>query len=447
MTNNKQLFPLVTTVVATVILLTLIGLGWRLYHGDGRLLSNVAFGAEQITPNADGSQDATPISYEISRKAHVSIYFENPAGERFYFRQERLRGAGEYTVLFSGVVDGYTRPDELIQGEIIARLLADGEYQWVISATDEQGVTEQETGVLTIAEADTSLPELRDFGLDKAIFTPNRDGINDRVLAQYYLTKEANVRVFLQTETGAELPIGEIERDIPAGQPGRHYYDYEGGVDNGETPPDDGEYTIVAVAEDAEGQKMRVEDKLTIALGGVPRADIFAPPAGDTFQVSATSVAICDTLFFTVTVENYGTTPIRTTGPESGTVYDAEWNYNTLGWFTESGAWRVAVGYENELNNYQYRWAVGRPEDLTEIDGFLYLLPGERAIVTGGIRLTGPLGDRNPQPMWAGLIHEDVEISQFNNRVDPKAILLDMPDPAHREPCPARELPMKGSSE
>ena len=142
---------------------------------------------------------------------------------------------------------------------------------------------------------------------------------------------------------------------------------------------------------------------------------------------------MCDTLFFTLTVENYGETPIRTTGPAPGTVYDSGWNYNTLGWFTESGAWRVAIGYENELTNYPFRWAVGNQEALEEIDGYLYLMPGDRAIVTGGIRMTGPLGERNPQPMWAGLIHEDVEISQFNNRVDPKSILIDLPDAGNRQ--------------
>ena len=47
--------------------------------------------------------------------------------------------------------------------------------------------------------------------------------------------------------------------------------------------------------------------------------------------------------------------------------------------------------------------------------------------------MTGPFGVRNPQPVWVGLIHEDVEISQFNNRVDPHSILLDLPDEGNWE--------------
>jgi hypothetical protein len=238
-----------------------------------------------------------------------------------------------------------------------------------------------------------------------------------------------------------EYPISELERDVPAHQPGRHYYDYEGGVDNGVTPPPDGTYPIIAIAQDLEGQRVQVTTDLTIVYGGVPRADIFSPPTGETVAFSATAVSICDTLYFTLTVENYGDTPIRTTGPAPGVVYDSDWNYNTLGWHTESGAWRVAIGYENEITNYPYRWAVGREGELQEIDGYAYLMPGQRAVVTGGIRVVNVFGDRNPQPMWAGLIHEDVEISEFNNRVDPHAVLVDVPSSAPT--CAERDVPLK----
>jgi hypothetical protein len=77
------------------------------------------------------------------------------------------------------------------------------------------------------------------------------------------------------------------------------------------------------------------------------------------------------------------------------------------------------------------------------IDGYTYLMPGKRAVVTGGIRVVGPFGDRNPQPMWAGLIHEDVEISEFNNRVDPHNVLVDMPDDQNLTPCEPREIPVR----
>lgn len=442
-TSKRRRSQVVAIVVAVVVVVAAVAVGWRLLNGDRSLLRNVTVGDTLITPNADGSQDATLLQYDLSRNATVSIYFENEAGERFYFRRAEPRGAGEYSVLFSGVVDGFRLPEDTIEGDILARLLPNGRYTWTIEAVDESGAVERRQDALTIAEADTQLPELRDFSLDKQVFTPNRDGISDRVQAQFYLMKEvADVRVFLQLPDGREAPISELERDVPANQPGRHVYDYEGGVDQGATPPPDGIYPVVAVAEDAEGQRVRVEETLTIQYGGVPRADIFPPPSGDTVEFSATAVALCDTITITMTIRNNGTTPIRTTGPTPGTVYDSDWNYNTLGWHTESGAWRAAIGFENEITNYPYRWAVGNPEDLEEIDGQYYLMPGERAVVTGGIRVVGPFGDRNPQPMWAGLIHEDVGISEFNTRVDTHDVLVDLPA-AEQQTCEPREIPVR----
>jgi hypothetical protein len=441
--NRNRLTPALASFVALLVVAAAVTVGWTLVKGDGRLLRNVSNQYEFITPNADGDQDATRIRYELTRNATISIYFEDSQGQRYYFRHDQPRGAGRYQVDFSGIVAGYRLPGEQIQGEILARLLQNGDYTWTISATDTQGQRESESGRLTIADASASLPEMRGFELDRTTFTPNRDGIDDRVLIQYDLQKEATVRVFLLTPDGVEYPISAQERNVPRGQPGRHYYSYEGGVDRNAAPPPDGVYPIVAIAEDRQGQRLRVEEQLTIQYGGVPRADIVSPATGRAVQFNATAVTLCDSISFSLTVNNYGAAPIRTTGPLPGAVYDSDWNYNTLGWPTESGAWRIGIGFENELSNYPYRWAVGNIEDLEEIDGHYYLMPGQRAVVTGSIRIVDVFGERNPQPIWAGLIHEDVEISQFNNRVDRQEILIDLPDPANRPVCPDRPIPRR----
>jgi len=429
-------------LVALVVVMTAVFLGNRLLNGDNSLLRNVQVDKSEISPNADGDTDATNISYEISRNATVSIYLENEAGDRFYFRQEKPRGAGEYSVTFSGVVDPYTLPEDQIQGEVLARLLQDGRYTWTISATDEANNSEMQQGELRIVDADPLLPDIRDFDVQSNVFTPNRDGVDDRVQPQFYLAKDvAQVRVFLQMPDGGEVPISEFEQVVEPNTEGWHYYDYEGGVDDGATPPPDGTYPIVVIAQDLEGQRVRVEQELTIQFGGVPRVRIISPPAGETVDWDKTAVPLCDVISFSVMVENYGTTPVRTSGPPPGTMYDSEWFYNTLGWFTESGVFRLGIGYENELTNYPYRWALGNPEDLTVIDGFSYLMPGDRVTVTGSIRMTNEFGDRNPQPVWAGLIHEDVEVVTFNERVDTQAITVDVPNEANRPECAPREVP------
>lgn len=441
--SKRLLFPLLVVIIALLVVATAVAGGWRLLRGDGTLLRDVQVSETTITPNADGVQDITAIAYTLSRNADVSIYFEGAEGERYYFRQERPRGAGSYEVYFSGVVEGYRLPAETgYEGEILARLLQDGEYRWVVEAADSAGHVETASGQLMVADADPVLPLITGFGLDKETFTPNRDGISDRVNIDFDLAKSVDdLRVFLVMADGTEVPITERPLDVPPREGGRHLYDYAGGVDNAAAPPPDGTYPVVAVAEDEEGQRVQVEDELTITLGGVPYAKIVSPVTGDTLAVNTTAVEICGTLNFTVTVENYGETPVRTTGPWSGTVYDSDWNYNSVGWPTESGAFRLGIGYENALGDYPYRWGLGTPEELTKIGEYYYLMPGQRAVVQGGIRVVDIFGVRNPQPMWAGLIHEDVEISQFNNRVDPHSILVDVADPDNPATCPERTPP------
>jgi hypothetical protein len=439
--TGKGNSPLLVAAVAFLFVVIAVAAGWRVVNGDNSLLRNVSMQKEEISPNADGLDDATLIEYELARNATVSIYFEDEAGERYYFRQEKPRGAGPYRVAFSGVVDGYRRPDETIQGDIVARLLQDGAYTWTVAAAGENGVVETAQGQLTIADADPELPEIRDFSAGATgVFTPNQDGIADRINPQFYLTKEVEeLRVFLLLPDGREEPVSELARDVPARMPGYHLYDYDGGVDQGATPPPDGVYPIVAVARDAEGQQVRVEDSLTIQFGGVPRVDVISPPTGRTLRFETTAATLCDTLQFEITVRNYGTTPVRTSGPPPGTIYDSTWNYNTLGWHTEAGAFRLGVGFENALSDFPYRWAIGSEADLEKIGDHYYLMPGERAIVTGGIRVVDVFGVRNPQPMWAGLIHEDVGIEPLFSRIDPQPILVDMPDPDNTTPCEARD--------
>jgi hypothetical protein len=136
-----------------------------------------------------------------------------------------------------------------------------------------------------------------------------------------------------------------------------------------------------------------------------------------------------DVLTFELTVENYGDSPIRTTGPEPGFIYEQDETYATSGYQVESGAWRVGIHCDTCTVDFPWRWALGSQENLTPIESggqtHYYLMPGERAVVTGGIRLTNIVEARNPQEFWAGLIHEDVGVATVNQRVDPHWIRIE----------------------
>lgn len=380
------------------------------------LLYDVAVSPSIITPNADGITDVTRISYKLSDSALLSIYLIDQAGETHYFRYERPRSNGEYRVDFGGVIEG--------------AMLPDGDYTWVVEAIDDSGEVLKSEGTLTLSDADDVHPELQGFSVFPKEFTPNRDGINDRVKINYDLNKTADVQVYLLAPDGeTRYPIAEKERDIEPGEPGIHEYDYEGGVDLGADPPPDGEYVVWAEAVDQVGNRTVVTDTLTIAEGGVPRADIVKATVDFYNQDTGGHVVLLEqTLAFTLTVENRGTVPIRTVGPNSGTAYTSSENFNTKGVAQSSGAWRVGIDYEgNPSYPYPYRWSVGSMDDLTQrtINGRTeyFLMPGQRTLVTGSIQLVDvPIGGKDVINFWAGLIHEDVAIQVFNDHVDPTPI-------------------------
>lgn len=425
-----RLNPLATSTVAVILSAALISLAWMRLRPAGPLIVSAEFSRNAISPNADGVDDLARITYRLRRPGSVSIYFLDSQGQRYEFRSENPRDSGEHSLFFSGIVEGFARPDDRIGGAILKRVLPDGAYTWVIEAREDNGATEKMTGMLTVQNADTQLPDLRNLTASPAVFTPNQDGIADRATINVWLTKEIpenGLHVTLIGPDGSTYPIAEAAAAVLPGRAGLHTYDYDGGIDLGVNPPPDGEYLVRAEAEDAVGQKVMAETTLTIKNGGLPRAEI----VNGEVQFSSAAVVIGQTLYFTLTVENYGTAPIRTFGPWSGTVYEQEQNSNTLGFYEEDGAWRIGIDCDSCIRDYPWRWGLGAPDTLTPIveggQTHYYLMPNQRATITGGVRLSKVIEARNPQYFWAGLIHEAVEISNINNRVDPKQITIEKP--------------------
>ncbi|MCO6449824.1 MAG: hypothetical protein J5I90_03445 [Caldilineales bacterium] len=400
----------------------------------GPLVTNAAIEPSTISPNADGDSNVARIDYTIRRPGDVSIYFVDAQGNRHYFRKDRRRGARDYNVLWGGVIDG--------------RVLPDGEYTWVVEATDEKGRTETSEGALTIVGADTEAPQFENFSVTPAVITPNQDGIDDRAAITYWLTKNVEeIQVYLFDPADPEnidpanptrkFPLAETERELKPTETGYHFYDYDGGIDLGADPPPDGDYVVVAEARDQVGNHTVVSSTLTIDNGGLPRADIVRgeitmlnPESGDL------NIPIGGALVFTATVENYGNVPIRTAGPWPGTVYHSDQNFNTLAyeaedesWFEQSGTWRFALNFQSNFGqDFPFRYAVGRREDLRceTVDGReqCFLDPGKRGLVYGTIVWTEPPA-RNPFQIWGGLLHEDVAV--INNFADVQYIQIGDP--------------------
>jgi hypothetical protein len=413
-----------------LVILILLGLVFTLVAcGEEPLLTGVSFSKDRITPNADNQDDVLVITYNLNRSAYVSITFESQDGKRYSFRDHAYRGPSveePYELLFSGVVESYTLPGERFEDfRVEKRVLQDGVYTWTLEAVDETGHAESVSGELTIADADTTLPELRGFSVHPPVFTPNRDGLDDRATVNVDLKKDVEeLTVYLLGDDGTRYHVAERETATPQNEAGWHTFDYDAGVDHGADPPPDGTYTVTMRARDAVGQWTVATDTLTIEDGGVPRAYIF----NGEVEWSDESIPLNGTLYFTLTVDNDSTVPIRTSGPPPGTIYQSDENYATLEEYQQSGAFRVGIHCETSPIDHPWRWAVGDSDDLVEDEeGYLYLPAGERAIVSGGIRFVDYVAARNPQYCYASLIHEDVEISMVNYRVDPLFLEIQAP--------------------
>ncbi len=302
--------------VAVFVMTALLGLT-VLGCSNEPLLFGVALAPSEITPDRDGVEDVTRITYSVGRPAVVSIFLIGPdeLTDRFALRQEKARepGAG-YETLFGGVIDGH--------------MLADGEYTVSIEAMPDGESGDGlmiETRTLSIRNADAVAPVLEGFTVHPPTFSPNQDGINDRISISYRLDEPADVRMWLETASGDY--IGDILAAVSTaerpGEPGPHVIDYDAGVDAGAPPPKNGDYFVVAEAKDAAGNIAAHRAPLRIENGGLPSAAL----VGDV-EWSKTLVSLGETIYFTATVRNTGDTPVRTRGPEPGTVFDSDRSYN-----------------------------------------------------------------------------------------------------------------------
>ncbi len=383
--------------------------------GSRSLLDQVTLDPDVISPHAGSTNAATMVHYTVTRNATVSIYLVDEQGDTHYFRKDQPRTPGSFDALFGGAVDD--------------RVLPDGKYQFVIEAKETASPQSAKiVKALTITGADSKPPELQNFTVFPSSFTPNQDGINDRVTIRYFLTKPAKVDVYL-TDGKKRYEVAEKKTTlgIKDGMSimGAHEYDYDGGIDLGAEPPPDGAYTVVADAVDAVGNRVHEERPLKIEQGGVPRATIM----NSGVDWSPHLIPLGSTLTFTVTVTNIGPVPVRTSGPEPGTAYRTDENFNSKKNYEQPGVWRVGLDMEGNSAGrpYPYRWQVGSSAELTHVkaeDGqdLLYLMPGQRVTVTGTLQIV----DKPPrinQYYWVGLVQEDVRIVE--DHVEPLLVTVE----------------------
>ncbi len=454
-----------------LVALVLVGvIGSFIIQPPQDLITHAEFSAETISPNADGVEDLAVFSYGISQNATINIVFTNQdTNDSFHFREDKARSAGEYNVNFSGVVDGYVHDtDELYEGVVERRLIPNGQYTWTLTAQTDDGDQEEVSGEFIVTDADSQLPLLQSFEVSSVKFTPNQDGVRDRIRVNVFLNKTADLQVYLEDTKGVRTYLAEREGGREEGEEGSHEFDYDGGVDDGFEPPIDGVYSLYAVAQDDEGQRVVRQQIIEIDQGGLPQMEIMAQttgatvcfyrvpwedrfysvdgdlgdlidlPEGSCSDRSSLTLEQGDLLVFKLTVRNYGRTKVRTIGPFPGTVYLDSQQSNSLGFLEQDGVWRIGIDCQGTASDYPWRWSIGVPgKDLDivqdeELDDTFYYLnsapeeeesAGIQSEVWGAIRMTEIL-ERNPRNCWAGLIHEGVNVDPFQTNVGTRPIKL-----------------------
>ena len=96
-----------------------------------------------------------------------------PKGSGSIFAVSAAAPPAYYNVQWGGVVDE-PRTVQTSYGpeEILSQVLPDGQYRWNIEAVEGSGAPQTVSGLITLQNADTQMPELHNFAVCAANFTP-----------------------------------------------------------------------------------------------------------------------------------------------------------------------------------------------------------------------------------------------------------------------------------
>ncbi len=143
-----------------------------------------------ISPNADGKQDRSTITYRLSASATVTAALRAPDGRQLatLFRERKRPGKQSFAFTADGV--------------------ADGRYSIVLSASDGKVTVVSEVAILVDRT-------LGGFKLASAAFSPNGDGRRDALELSFLLARSAHVRV--EVKQGKPLVAALYMADLNAG--------------------------------------------------------------------------------------------------------------------------------------------------------------------------------------------------------------------------------------
>jgi LysM repeat protein/flagellar hook assembly protein FlgD len=164
------------------------------------------------------------IPFNLNRPAVVQLTIRNTNGDEIYTGNKETLSPGSHTVSWNGT-------------DNTGRIVMDGSYE-IVFKTIETAYNYPSTtpltlrsGTITIKDADYYIPVSRlkeivtDASFQSPSFTPDGDGVNDKVTGQFTLAVPAKLSIYIANPAGANAAFVVREQTFEAGT---HTFEWDG---------------------------------------------------------------------------------------------------------------------------------------------------------------------------------------------------------------------------
>ncbi|MFC4802600.1 LysM peptidoglycan-binding domain-containing protein [Neobacillus sp. GCM10023253] len=185
------------------------------------------------------------ISFNLNRPAEVQLTIRNSNGDEIYAGSKETLSPGSHTVNWNGT-------------DKTGRIVMDGSYE-IVFKTIETAYNYPSTtpliwrsGTITIKDADYYIPVSRlkeivtDASFQSPSFTPDGDGINDKVTGQFTLAVPAKLSIYIANAAGAHAALVVTEQSFEAGT---HTFEWDGSDIYGGKVPNGSYFIKISVIE------------------------------------------------------------------------------------------------------------------------------------------------------------------------------------------------------
>jgi LysM repeat protein len=171
-----------------------------------------------------GQTQSVQIPFNLSRPAEVQLTIRNKNGDEIYAGSKENHTPGSHVASWNGT-------------DKTGRIVMDGSYEIVIKTIETAYNYPSTTpliwrsGTITIKDADYYTPVSRlkeivtDASFQSPAFTPDGDGVNDKVTGQFTLVVPAKLSVYIANAAGAHVKFAVSEQSFEAGT---HTFEWDG---------------------------------------------------------------------------------------------------------------------------------------------------------------------------------------------------------------------------